>query len=49
MVTKANVQNTINYIRKESPILRNMEKNGDIIIVGGIYDMDTAKVRFITN
>ncbi|MDG2381571.1 MAG: carbonic anhydrase family protein [Pirellulaceae bacterium] len=49
MVTQANVQNTIKFIRKGSPILRNMEKNGDIIIVGGIYDMDTAKVHFIRN
>ena len=33
-------------IRKNSPILREMEANGEIKIAGGMYDMDTGEVSF---
>ena len=46
-VIERNVLMTISYIRKNSPILKMMEENGDLILVGGIYDMDTGKVIFI--
>ena len=41
-----NVKNTIEQIRKNSPILKNMEDSGDIKIIGGVYDMDTGEVDF---
>jgi carbonic anhydrase len=33
-------------IRKKSPILKEMEDNGEILIVGGMYDISTGKVSF---
>ena len=41
-----NVELSINRIRKESPILAELEKNGDIEIVGSIYDVTTGEVTF---
>ena len=41
-----NVTNTINDIRKGSSILKNLEKSGDIKIIGAVYDMDTGRVVF---
>ncbi|QCR21599.1 carbonic anhydrase family protein [Pontibacter sp. SGAir0037] len=46
-VTEQNVLLTINQIRKESPILAEMEQKDQIKIIGGIYDMDTGKVDFL--
>lgn len=46
-VCKYNVINSINKIRSTSTILDEMEKNKEIKIVGGIYDMKTGKVEFI--
>lgn len=45
-VTEKNVHLTIDRIRKESQILADMEKNGEIKIVGGMYDVETGKVTF---
>lgn len=42
-----NVQLTIERIRKESPILAEMETNGEIEIVGASYDVATGKVTFL--
>jgi len=47
MVCESNVKNTINRIRKESPILKAMEDNNEIKIVGAIYDMDDGRVNFV--
>lgn len=47
MVCESNVENTIDQIRTNSPILKEMEDNGEIKIVGAIYDMDTGKVVFM--
>lgn len=47
MVCESNVKNTIEEIRKQSPILKEMEDNGEIKIVGGIYDLDNGKVQFL--
>lgn len=38
---------TINDIRQNSPILKEMEDDGEIKIIGGVYDMDTGKVDFL--
>lgn len=46
MVSKQNVRMTIEYIRNNSMVLNGMEQNGEIKIVGAMYDMDTAVVSF---
>lgn len=45
-VTENNVHLTMARVRKESPILADMEKNGEIRIIGGVYDVETGKVDF---
>jgi len=47
LVTEKNVQLTIAQIRQQSPILKEMEDQGQIKIIGGLYDMDTGKVNFL--
>jgi len=46
-VCESNVLNTIEQIRAKSPILKEMEDNEQIKIVGGIYDMDSGVVTFL--
>jgi len=46
-VCESNVINTINQIRINSPILKEMEENGEIIIVGAVYDLDDGEVVFL--
>jgi carbonic anhydrase len=48
-VCESNVSNTINQIRINSPILKEMEDNGEIKIVGAIYDLDDGEVAFLDN
>lgn len=45
-VSVKNIQLSIDRIRKESPILSEMEKNGEIEIVGALYNVSTAEVKF---
>jgi carbonic anhydrase len=45
-VAELNVLLTIERIRNESPIIDELEKNGAIKIVGGMYDVDTGSVEF---
>ncbi|WP_207426734.1 carbonic anhydrase family protein [Pedobacter sp. SYSU D00535] len=45
-VAEINVHLTIDRIRKESPILAEMEKEGAIKIVGGMYNVETGAVDF---
>lgn len=47
MVSESNVRNTIEQIRTNSPILKEMEDNGEIKIIGALYDMDNGKVMFL--
>ncbi len=47
MVCINNVLATMNQIREKSPILEEMEKKGEINIIGGVYDMDTGLVDFL--
>ncbi len=47
MACQSNVKNTMNEIRKQSPILKEMEENGEIKIIGAVYDMDNGKVEFL--
>ena len=37
---------TIENIRKQSPVLAELENEGDIKIVGGMYDISNGKVTF---
>ncbi|MCB9244948.1 MAG: carbonic anhydrase [Flavobacteriales bacterium] len=46
-VCEANIDNTIQTIRSQSVILKEMEDAGAIRIVGGIYDMDDGSVQFL--
>lgn len=45
-VAKKNVQLTIDRIHRESPILREMEEIGEILIVGAMYDVNNGEVTF---
>jgi carbonic anhydrase len=45
-VAEKNVQLTIDRIHKESPILSEMEKNGEILIIGAMYDINNGEVTF---
>lgn len=45
-VTELNVHLTIERVRRESPIIAEMEELGQIKIVGGLYDVETGEVSF---
>ncbi len=45
-VSKLNVKLTIDRVRNESPVIAELEREGKIIIVGGVYDVYTGKVDF---
>lgn len=45
-VSAKNVELAIDRIHAESPILSEMEKNGEIMIVGAMYDINTGEVKF---
>jgi carbonic anhydrase len=45
-VSEINVHLVMAQIRKQSPILHDLEKDGKILIVGGLYDIDTGTVSF---
>ena len=45
-VAVKNVQLTIDRIHEESPILSEMEKSGEIMIIGAMYDINTGEVTF---
>lgn len=46
-VVENNVKLTMQRIREKSPILKEMENNGEIKIVGGVYSISTGKVSLI--
>lgn len=45
-VAEKNVHMTIENIRKESPVLAEMEANNEIKIIGGMYDISNGAVTF---
>ena len=45
-VSENNVRLTTVSVREQSEILRTMEKQGQIKLIGGIYDVDTGRVSF---
>jgi carbonic anhydrase len=46
-VLKNNVINTVKTIKEKSPILKEMEDNGSIKIVGAYYNINTGTVTFM--
>lgn len=47
MVCESNVRHTMQQVRERSPILKEMEDDGEIKIIGAVYDMDNGKVTFL--
>ena len=47
LVTHKNIEMTIDKIRKNSPVLSEMEKNGEILIAGALYDVTDGSVKFL--
>ena len=45
-VADENVRVGMNLLREKSPILAEMEKKGEIKIIGGMYDISTGEVAF---
>lgn len=45
-VTEINIHLTIERVRRESPIIAELEQLGQIKIVGGLYDVETGDVIF---
>jgi carbonic anhydrase len=45
-VTEINVHLALERIRKESPIISELENQGHIKVVGGLYDVETGLVTF---
>ncbi|SHI92612.1 carbonic anhydrase family protein [Aquimarina spongiae] len=45
-VAVKNVHMTIDNIRTQSAVLKEMEDNGEILILGGMYDINDGKVTF---
>lgn len=46
-VVENNVKLTMDRIREKSPILKEMEDNGEIKIVGGVYSISNGKVTLL--
>jgi carbonic anhydrase len=46
-VVKNNVKHTIEEMRANSPIISDLEKNGDVLVAGAYYDLETGKVTFL--
>lgn len=47
LVAEKNVRISMEDIRKRSPILKEMEDQGQISIIGALYDMDSGAVQFL--
>ncbi len=47
LVTHKNIEMTIDKIRKNSPVLSEMEKNDEILIAGALYDVTDGSVKFL--
>ena len=47
-VARANVQLTIDTLRSGSPVLADLEKKGQIRIVGSMYDLSNGVLTFLS-
>lgn len=45
-VSKKNVELTIDYILENSPVLKEMQSEGSIKVIGAMYDITSGKVTF---
>jgi carbonic anhydrase len=45
-LTKSNVEHSLSEIRNRSAILRDLEAGGEIVLIGGIYDLNNGNVVF---
>jgi carbonic anhydrase len=45
-VTELNVHLTIDRIRRESPVIAELEEQHKLKIIGGIYNVENGKVTF---
>ncbi len=45
-VSEENVRLTMEKVKKDSPIIKEMVENGTVLLVGGIYNLETGKVTF---
>ncbi|MHC4409330.1 MAG: carbonic anhydrase [Planctomycetota bacterium] len=48
-VAIANVQLSVRRVREESPVLRKLEEDGKILIVGALYDVKSGLVNWLDN
>lgn len=48
-VAEQNVNMTIQNIKDQSEVLKEMEANGEIMIIGGMYDISNGSVTFFEN
>lgn len=46
-VVEKNVHMTIDNIRNQSPVLKEMEDNGEILILAGMYDISNGEVHYM--
>lgn len=46
-VVKNNVRHTMKEMREKSPIIAELERNGDVVIAGAFYDLETGRVTFL--
>lgn len=46
-VVNTNVRYTIEQMRERSSIIAELERNGDVVIAGAFYDLDTGEVIFL--
>jgi carbonic anhydrase len=46
-VVNNNVRYTIEQMRERSPIIADLERNGEVVIAGAFYDLDTGEVTFL--
>lgn len=46
-VVNNNVLHTIGQIRERSPIIAELEQNGDVVIAGAFYDLETGRVTML--
>lgn len=48
-VAALNVRQVMQEIPKESPIIEELIRNGDVVLIGGMYNVDTGNVDFYEN
>lgn len=46
-VAHTNVKETMNHILETSDVIAGMVKEGKVVLVGGIYDLESGKVTFV--